>query len=147
MFRKKKPKWSNFTLLKKRKEDPHLVANGRRRRRFPFTYSHFPPNKFYSNLSFFKIYLFIYFFFDFNLLLYHGFGRYLHLSSLSLAYKLWLRIRCHKFLTLHCWFDLVEDFFFFLEIMALRMGMSYRPQAVQANEEPTLESFLDLTLT
>jgi hypothetical protein len=31
--------------------------------------------------------------------------------------------------------------------MALRMGVSYKPQAVQANEEPTLESFLDLTLT
>jgi hypothetical protein len=34
-----------------------------------------------------------------------------------------------------------------LEIMALRMVTSYGPQATQVNEEPTLESSLDLTLT
>jgi hypothetical protein len=47
-----------------------------------------PPKNFTQTFHFLKIYLFIYFFFDFNLLLYHGFGRYLRLSSLSLAYKL-----------------------------------------------------------
>jgi hypothetical protein len=31
--------------------------------------------------------------------------------------------------------------------MALRMVTSYESQAAQANEEPPLESFLDLTLT
>jgi hypothetical protein len=40
---------------------------------------------------------------------------------------------------------LVEDFFF-LEIMASRMAMSYGLQVVQANEELTLELFLNLTL-
>ncbi len=34
MFRKKKPKWFDFALLKRRKEDPHLVSNGMRRIRF-----------------------------------------------------------------------------------------------------------------
>jgi hypothetical protein len=44
---------------------------------------------------------------------------------------------------------LIEDltFFPFLEIMASRMVISYGPQAAQANEEPLLESSLDLTLT
>jgi hypothetical protein len=44
---------------------------------------------------------------------------------------------------------LIEDltFFPFLEIMASRMVTSYGPQAAQANEEPLLESSLDLTLT
>jgi hypothetical protein len=37
--------------------------------------------------------------------------------------------------------------FFFLEIMASHMATSYGPQATQANEEPTLELSLDLTLT
>jgi len=31
--------------------------------------------------------------------------------------------------------------------MASRMAMSYRPQAMQVNEEPALESFLDLMLS
>ncbi len=55
----------------------------------------FPPTNFTIFSSFF-------FPFDFNLLLYHGFNCYLRLSSLSLAYKLWLRIQCHKFPTFHC---------------------------------------------
>jgi len=44
---------------------------------------------------------------------------------------------------------LIEDltFFPFLEIMASHMVTSYGPQAAQANEEPPLESSLDLTLT
>jgi len=82
MFRKKAPKRSDFTLLKRKKEvkeDPHLMANGRRRfpclvangrrrrrrrfecskangrkmRRFFFTSSHFPPKKLYLKLLFF----------------------------------------------------------------------------------------------
>ncbi len=48
---------------------------------------------------------------------------------------------------IHCRFDLVEDFFFSLEIMASRMATSYGPQVAQANEEPALKSSLDLTLT
>jgi hypothetical protein len=36
---------------------------------------------------------------------------------------------------------------FFLEIMALRMVTSYRPQIAQMNEKPTSKSSLDLTLT
>jgi hypothetical protein len=42
---------------------------------------------------------------------------------------------------------LLKIFFFFLEIMASHMVTSYGPQAAQANEEPPLESSLDLTLT
>jgi len=44
---------------------------------------------------------------------------------------------------------LIEDltFFPFLEVMASRMVTSNGPQATQANEEPPLESSLDLTLT
>jgi hypothetical protein len=67
MFRKKAPKRSDFALLKRKKEvkeDPHLMANGRRRfpclvangrkmRRFFFTSSHFPPKKLYLKLLFF----------------------------------------------------------------------------------------------
>ncbi len=37
--------------------------------------------------------------------------------------------------------------YFFLEIMASHMAMSYMPQAMQMNEESALESSLDLTLT
>jgi hypothetical protein len=44
---------------------------------------------------------------------------------------------------------LIEDLTFFplLETMASRMVTSYGPQVAQANEEPPLESSLDLTLT
>jgi hypothetical protein len=38
-------------------------------------------------------------------------------------------------------------FISFLRIMASRMVASYGPQFAQANEEPPLETFLDLTLT
>jgi hypothetical protein len=34
----------------------------------------------------------------------------------------------------------------FLEIMVSRMAMSYGPQAIEVNEEPTPESSLNLTL-
>jgi hypothetical protein len=42
---------------------------------------------------------------------------------------------------------LLKIFPLFLESMASRMVTSYEPQAAQANEEPLLESSLDLTLT
>ncbi len=41
-----------------------LVANGRRRRRFISTYSHFPPKQLYLNLFFLS--------FDIKVLFYHG---------------------------------------------------------------------------
>ncbi len=41
-----------------------LVANGRKRRRFLFTYSHFPPKQLYLNLHFLS--------FDIKVLIYHG---------------------------------------------------------------------------
>ncbi len=41
-----------------------LVVNGRRRRRFISTYSHFPPKQLYLNLHFLS--------FDIKVLLYHG---------------------------------------------------------------------------
>jgi hypothetical protein len=42
---------------------------------------------------------------------------------------------------------LLKIFTLFLVIMALRIATSYGPQAAQANEEPPLESSLDLILT
>jgi hypothetical protein len=48
---------------------------------------------------------------------------------------------------IHRRFDLVENLFFFLELMVSRMATSYEPQVTQANEKPALESSLDLTLT
>jgi hypothetical protein len=43
--------------------------------------------------------------------------------------------------------NLLKIFTIFLVIMVLRTVTSYGPQAIQANEEPPLESSLDLTLT
>ncbi len=88
--RKKNPKWFDFAILKRRKEvkeDPHLVANGRKRRRFQcleasgrkrktfqcleangrrrkrffFTSSHFPPKRLYLDLRVFPLILRFYF--------------------------------------------------------------------------------------
>ncbi len=42
---------------------------------------------------------------------------------------------------------LLKIFPLFLEIMASHIVTSYGPQVAQANEEPPLESYLDLTLT
>ncbi len=42
---------------------------------------------------------------------------------------------------------MIEGFFPFLEIMVLRMTTSYGPQVAHVNEEPALESSLNLTLT
>ncbi len=55
---------------------------------------------------------------------------------------------CHKSSTnyLSIWFWL-KIFSLFLETMALCMATSYGLQASQMNEEPALESSLDLTLT
>ncbi len=72
MSRKERAKWSNFAFLKRRKEDPHLVANGRRRfscsnanggrrRRFFFTFSHFSPKQLYLDLRLFPFILRFYF--------------------------------------------------------------------------------------
>jgi hypothetical protein len=48
---------------------------------------------------------------------------------------------------IHRRFDLVENLFFFLELMVSRVATSYEPQVTQANEKPALESSLDLMLT
>jgi hypothetical protein len=55
---------------------------------------------------------------------------------------------CNKSFThsLSIWFWL-NIYFLFLEIMVSRMATSYGPQATQMNEELSLESSLDLTLT
>ncbi len=42
---------------------------------------------------------------------------------------------------------LIEDFFPFLEFMALHMTVSYELQVAQVNEKPPHESSLDLMLT
>jgi hypothetical protein len=41
----------------------------------------------------------------------------------------------------------LKIYFPFFEIMASRVATFYRLQSTQVNEEPLLESFLDLTLT
>jgi len=77
---KESPKWFDFPFLKRRKEvkeDPHLVANGRRRRwfqclevngwkkrRFFFTSSHFSSKQLHLDLRFFP--------FNIKVLFYHG---------------------------------------------------------------------------
>jgi hypothetical protein len=43
--------------------------------------------------------------------------------------------------------DLIEDFFHFLEFIALHLTTFYGPQAAQVNEESHRESSLHLTLT
>jgi len=49
----------------------------------------------------------------------------------------------HTFIVDSIWLKISS---FFLEIMVSCMAMSYNLQAVQLNEEPTLESSLDLML-
>jgi hypothetical protein len=98
-----------------------LVANGRRRRNILFTFSHFPPNKFYLNL-FFSINL--------KVLLYHG-SRPLLTPFLPSSWPInynhtfW----CNKSFThsLPIWFW-SKIYFPFLEIMASCMATSYKPQ-------------------
>jgi hypothetical protein len=58
-----------------------------------------------------------------------------------------LRIQYHKFPTLHCWFELVKDPFFFFESMTSHMATFYEPQVTQVNEKSTPESSLNLTFT
>jgi hypothetical protein len=50
----------------------------------------------------------------------------------------------HTFIVNSIWLKISS---IFLEIMVLHMAMFYGPQVAQMNEEPTLESSLDLTLT
>jgi hypothetical protein len=74
-------------------------------------------------------------------------GHYLPIPFLSLAYKL----RSHNLMSqvppiFIVNLILLKTFPLFLEIMASRTVTSYRPQAAQTNEEPHLESSLDLTL-
>jgi hypothetical protein len=87
-----------------------------------FTPSHFLPNQFYLNFQFFPLTLKFYF----TVVL----GRYLRVSSLSLAYKLRSRTLMSQvpptFTTNSI---LLKISPLFLEIMALRMVTSYRPQA------------------
>ncbi len=75
-------------------------------------------------------------------------GHYLHISFLSLAYKLWSRNLTSQIPpTFIVNLILLKIFPLFLESMASRTVRSYEPQTAQANEEPPLESSLDLTLT
>jgi len=116
------------------------VVNGRRRRRFFSTYSHFPPKQFYLNLHFLS--------FDIKVSFYYG-PRPLFIHSLpSLTYKL----RSHNLMsqvpsTFIVNLILLKIFFLFLESMASCTVTSYGPQVAQVNEEPPSESSLDLTLT
>jgi hypothetical protein len=75
-------------------------------------------------------------------------GHFLPIPFLSLAYKL----RSHNLMsqvppTFIINLTLLKIFPLFLANMASRTVTSYGPQAAQANEEPPLESSLDLTLT
>ncbi len=119
------------------------MANGRRRRRFLSTYSHFPPKQLYLNLHFLS--------FDIKVLLYKFtmvLGHSLPIPFLSLAYKSRSRnLMSQVPPTFIVNLILLKIFPLFLASMASCMVTSYRPQATQANEEPPSESSLDLTLT
>ncbi len=99
-----------------------LVANGRRRRRFFATYSHFPPKQLYLNLHFLS--------FDIKVSLYYG-PRPLFTHSLpSLTYKLRLRnLMSQVPFTFIVNLTLLKIFHLFLESMASCMVTSYGPQA------------------
>ncbi len=82
-----------------------------------FTFSHFPPNKFYLNLQFFS--------FDFKVLLYHGSKPLLtHFLPFPWPINYDCASRCNKSSTHSSpiWFWL-NIFFIFLEIMALCIGI------------------------
>jgi hypothetical protein len=90
-----------------------LEANGRRRKRFPLTPFHFPPNKFYSNFSLIFI-LFLFYFFDLNLLLYHGSSLLLTpflTSPWPISYDRAFDVISSPHI--HCRFNLIGDLFFF----------------------------------
>jgi hypothetical protein len=87
----------------------YLVANGRRRKMFFFTFSHFPSKQFYLDPHFLS--------FDIKVLLYHG-PRPLFMSQAPPTFIANL--------------ILLKIFPFFLEIMVLCMVTSYGPQAAQA---------------
>jgi hypothetical protein len=105
-----------------------------------FTFSHFPPNKFYLNLWFFP--------FNLKVLLYHGFRPLLtHFFPFPWPINYNRASWCNKSSTHSSpiWFWL-KIFFPFLEIMASCMGTSYEPRVAQVNEESPSESSLDSTL-
>jgi len=81
------------------------VANGRRRRRFFSTFSHFPPKQLHLDLHFLS--------FDIKVLLYHG-PRPLFTHAFPFPWPInYDRISwCHN-PHLHCRFDFVEDLFVF----------------------------------
>jgi hypothetical protein len=117
-----------------------LVANGRRRRRFFSTSSHFPPKQLYLDLHFFP--------FDIKVLLYHS-SRPLFTHSLPFPWpinynRVFLMSQVpHTFIIDSIWLKISS---IFLEIMASHMATSYGPQVAQMNEELTSESSLDLML-
>jgi hypothetical protein len=123
------------------REDPHSVANGRRRKSFQFTSSHFPPKQLYLGLFIFPLISQLYF----TIVL----GCYLHISSFfpwPINYD--PAFHCHKSPTHSLLIRFGRrSFFSFIEIMASHMAMSYRLQIMQVNEEPAPESSLNLTLT
>ncbi len=141
------------------KEDPHLVANGRRRRsfqcleanrrkrrRFIFTFSHFHLFPFSPQATLLRALCFS---FEIKVLLYHGSrSSFTHFFPfpwpINYDHVFW----CHKspidsFLIEFGW----NFFLFCLEVMVSRMAMFYRLRFAQVNEKPALESYLDLTLT
>jgi hypothetical protein len=85
---------------------PMFGGLGRRRKNIIFTFSYFPPNKFY--LNFFLI--------DFKVLFYHSFRPLLYVfPSFSLTYKLQPRISMYQvFHTFITKLILIEYFFHFL---------------------------------
>jgi len=70
---------------KEKEKFPMFGSQWKKKEKVPFYPFSFSPQQILLKPF---IFLFFIFFFDFNLLLYHGFGRYLCFSSLSLAYKL-----------------------------------------------------------
>ncbi len=148
------------------KEDPNLVANGRRRKRFPCLVpngkkrrsfqclvvngrrrrSSFSPLFIFPPTNFIQAFIFS---FDIKLLLYHG-SRPLLTRFFPFPWPINYdhTSRCHKSFphSLPIWFWL-KIYFPFLEIMVLCMVTSYESQTAQLNEKPASKSSLDLTLT
>ncbi len=154
---KERPKWSESTLLKRRKEvkeDSNLVANGRRRRRRRFQClvvngrrrrSSFSPLFIFPPTNFTQTFIFS---FDFKLLLYHG-SRPLLMHFLPFPWPINYDCtsRCHKSFPhlFPIWFWL-KIYFPFLEIMASHMATFYKLQTAQVNEKSAPESFKNLAL-
>ncbi len=109
---------------RRRRSSPCSEANGRRRKRFPFTPFHFPPNKFYSNLSFFYFLFFsliLTFYSTMVLAVTYAFPRFpLHISY-DRAFDVTSSLH---FIVDSIWLKISS---FFLEIMASHMATSYEP--------------------